>query len=168
MDGDKVLEELRNIYQIVNGQIVFIESKNGGLVVFNVAMITILLSSNLITNWDFKVAVIGLLISCVIGLYSFAPISYKCKRVKVIDYWNDSLIYFRNIAKYDSRDSKKYIQHLCHGMAINEGIADNELANSYAQEIIILSQIIVIKNTAFRYAEIISMISLALFVIKIM
>lgn len=164
MEGDKVLEELKNIYQIVNGQIVFIESKNAGLLVFNAAIVTILANSNTINYWGFKVAIIGLFISCMIGLYSFSPTSYKCKKIKVVDYWNDSLIYFRNIAKYDSRDSKKYIQNLCHSLAINDNIADSELANSYAKEIIILSQIIIIKNNAFRYGEIVSMISLLLFI----
>lgn len=164
MEGNNVLGELKNIYQIVHGQIVFIESKNGGLLVFNAAMITILSSSKIITYWGFKVAIIGLFISCMIGLYSFAPTSYKCKKIKAVDYWNDSLIYFRNIAKYDSRDSKIYIRHLCHSLGINEDIADSELANSYAKETIILSQIIIIKNNAFRYAQYVSVLSLLLFI----
>lgn len=167
MDGDKVLEELRNIYQIVNGQIIFIESKNAGLVVFNVAIITIILNSPLIVNWGIKVIILGLLISCIIGFYSFAPNCYKCKRIKKIDYWNDSSIYFRNIAKYNSKDSKEYIKQLCRDLIVNDDIAEIGMANSYAKEIIILSQIIVIKDNAFRYAEITSIIFLIVFIFEI-
>lgn len=168
MENHKVLEEIKNIYQIVSGQIAFIESKNGALIVFNVAMITVMLSSNQFITCLAKGALVGFSISCIIGLRSFSPNRYECKRIKAIDFWNDSLIYFRNIAKYDARNPKQYVDDLCISLKENFDINKSDLVYSYANEIIVLSKIIVIKHRSFMQAGLVTVWSIAVLIVDIL
>lgn len=160
-----VLEELKNIYHIISNQIVFIESKNGALIVFNVTILATLLDEISLDGLIIKISIIGLVISCIIGLISFSPFSYKCDNVKAIDFWNNSLIYFRNIAKYDSHRPDLYINDICKSLKIDNIFHENDFVYSYAYEVIILSKIIAIKDTAFRRAGIITICSLLLMIL---
>lgn len=163
MKDCRVLEELKNIYQIIHNQCVFIESKNGALVVFNIAVVTIMLSSQLFDQNIHKIAAMGFCISCLIGFFSFSPKEYQCKNIKIIDYWNHSLIYFRHIAKeYGVRNAELFLKDLCRSLGDPFYFEENALVYSYASEIVILSSIIEIKHVAFRRARTITIISLIL------
>lgn len=164
MDDNKVLlEELRNIYQISFQQITFTESKNGALIVFNAAMLTIFLSNATLLNFAQVIYSAGLMVSCLIGFASFAPLSYRYDSKSQIDDWNSSLIYFRNIAKYDGRQWERYVKDLCKSLNVPYIHQDNSLVGGYAQEIIVLSKITAIKNSFFRVALLITVISIVVF-----
>lgn len=161
--NNRVLEELKNIYQITHNQCVFIESKNGALVVFNIAVVTIFISNNLLNSCILKFAVAGLFISCFFSFSSFSPSSYNCKNIKPIDDWNYSLIYFRYIAKeYGIRNAELYVKNLCESLGEIFNFENNSLVYSYANEIVVLSSIIEIKHSAFRRARTITIFSLIL------
>lgn len=153
-----LLEELRNIYHISKDQLVFAESKNGALLVFNMAALAIF-SYNNKANVVFEIiSVAGFVISCIISFFSFAPLTYDIRNIHKIDKQNSSIIYFRNIALYDSDG---YLTTLCKQMGFPSNCYRGYLiAFGYAQEIIVLAKITVLKNRAFRTAMWISVSAL--------
>lgn len=155
---EMLLEELRNIYQINKDQLIFAESKNGALLVFNMAALAIFSYSGK-GNICFEIIpVAGFVISCIISFLSFAPLTYDVRNIHKIDIQNSSIIYFRNIASYDPND---YLTALCEQMGCPSNCyTDYSITSGYAQEIIVLAKITVLKNRAFRTAMWISVFSL--------
>ena len=152
-----LIEELRHDYQLVKEQLIFAESKNVALMAFNIALLAILLQSDTMKIANY-LASIGLATSCLIGFFSFAPLSYSVKKIKKIDKDNQSIIYFRNIAIYSVDD---YLSNLCKEIGLPIATFRSfKLAKSYAEEICIISRITVIKNRSFSIAMRISVIVL--------
>lgn len=145
-----MLDELRNIYQIVKDQMIFAESKNGALLVFNMALMAVLLTNDMGSKELRMVVFLGLVVSCVISLFSFAPIKYESGKIRRIDNWNTSVIYFRNIA---SHNNDSFFMELCKHLGEKEEAFEGfSIVESYSQEIIVIARITVIKNRAFRRA----------------
>lgn len=161
-----LLEELRNIYQINKEQLVFAESKNGVLLVFNMAFLGIVLNYENICRPLLTLIIIGIALSSFISFISFAPLTYDSKTIKKIDKENTSIIYFRNIAEY--QNSNDYLNKLCQELKLGDlGLDSFEIAKSYAQEIIIIARITNIKNNAFRSSLTITLLVLGLLTIAL-
>lgn len=156
-----LLEELKSIYKINKDQLLFAESKNGIALVFNMSILSAFLEKCYTGLFIDKIVIIGVLLSSIIAFLSLSPFSYDSGKNKKIDSWNDSIIYFRNIAAYDVED---YIIELCSQLQIiYDPLKVFRLSIAYAQEIIVISEIVVLKNKAFKWA----MLSSALSVIVI-
>lgn len=152
-----LLEELRNIYQINKDQLIFAESKNGALLVFNMAALSVFIGTAAHIVFEI-VSVVCFVISCIISILSFAPQTYSIRNIDKIDEDNSSIIYFRNIASYNA---DKYLATLCKQMACpSVCYSDYLIASDYAQEIIVLAKITVLKNRAFQIARRINIFAL--------
>ena len=165
MDKDKeVLEELRNIYEIVRNQLVFAESKNTTVIVFNAASLAYFLNQDNINSFIGVVAMALASAACILGILSFSPLKYNVHHFKKIDKDNNSLIYFRNIAAYKSED---YLEAIYSKFGLKYKKDSNIMTQDYAEEIIVIANITVVKNDIFMVAMVLTAIAIFLMALVI-
>lgn len=165
MDKDKeVLEELRNIYEIVRNQLVFAESKNTTVIVFNAASLAYFLNQDNINSFIGVVAMALASAACILGILSFSPLKYNVHHFKKIDKDNNSLIYFRNIAAYKRED---YLEAIYSKFGLKYKKDSNIMTQDYAEEIIVIANITVVKNDIFMVAMVLTAIAIFLMALVI-
>lgn len=163
MNEDKVvLEELRNIYEIVRNQLTFAESKNATVLVFNAAALAFFLKKDNIDSCFGVMAIILASFACILGILSFSPPKYDIPHFKKIDKTNNSLIYFRNIATYKNEE---YLNAIYSKFGLKYRKNHNQMTYDYAEEIIVLANITIIKNDIFMIAMV--MTSIAVFLMAV-
>ena len=165
MNEDKeVLEELRNIYEIVRNQLTFAESKNTTVLVFNAAALAFFLRQD---NNDSCIGVVAIILAsfaCILGILSFSPLKYDLHHFKKIDKNNNSLIYFSNIATYKNED---YLNAIYSKFGLKYRKNSNQMAYDYAEEIIVIANITIIKNDVFMIAMVMTSMAILLMAVAI-
>jgi len=158
------LEVMEHIYEDIREWLKFAETKNGALLTFNAAalfgLVTIITSK---TEWllSFKggltAALITLIISIFILLYSFLPSLWESKKIKDGIYSdNINLRFYKDIYKLDS---ETYIKEL-YKLYFNDGNPTISKSECHlAAQIIALSSISVRKYYTFTISLILTGVS---------
>jgi len=160
-------EQLKNIFANINDWLKFAETKTAalltanGLIVFGIIRTLSNVEKNLYSNSVLYLAVLLLIISLLLCLASFIPslkIPWLLKVKKTLD--NDNLLYFADIAKYNSR---VYLEKLAISLEKPDTKATN-FENYYAQQIIVNSIIALKKYRLFTFSIWLTVIAVILLV----
>lgn len=160
---EKVRELLKEVLSSVNTWLHFAEAKNAALIAFNVAIISLIISSNQLHDSVilFTGICVCLLISTVLSLLSFKPVfnAVSCKKTH-----EENLLFYAYIA---SLEPKEYIRLVRLTYFPNNELTDEEdpLCIDYAKEIIVNSQISVRKLKMFNISLYLDILSLTLTVV---
>lgn len=160
-------EQLKNIFTNINDWLKFAETKTAalltanGLMIFGIIRTLSNVEKNLYSNSVLYLVVLLLIISLLLCLVSFIPslkIPWLLKVKKILD--NDNLLYFADIAKYDS---KVYLEKLAISLEKPEYQAST-FDDYYAQQIIINSIIALKKYRLFTFSIYFTVIAVILLV----
>ena len=165
-DEKIILEEIRNIYEIVRNQMFFAESKNATVLVFNAAALAFFLQNNFNKGFVSAIAIIAASAACILGVLSFHPLKYDTKHFAKIDKDNSSLIYFRNIASYKTDE---YLRALYKNFSVDYNPNNScKMVYDYAEEIMVISNITIIKNDIFSISMLSTVVSIVCMIITIL
>ena len=172
MSDDDVIKDIKEIlekvFDNVNHWLDFAEAKNAALIVFNIALITVLSAwNNMHLNVLRSVIMLGCILSTIVTLWSFWPRCNIKKKFGVITSY-DNYLFYKDIAKYTYEEYLKIICEEYFNKDPGTLIVKHKLLIQYAEEIISLSKITLKKYQLFQIGvaiDIISLIITALFII---
>ncbi len=163
MDND-ILSELKTVYEIVKKEQHFAESKNIAFTVLYGTLFTVTMNMPKDYPLIYSTSLITLFFAMLLLIISFIPkLSGKVSKNKKAESDGDSLIYFKNIATF--KDAEKYIKAINNNTEVSNISA---LEKSYADSIIINSQITLSKFVLFSYSVRIFLIGLGIVIFMIL
>lgn len=158
-------DDLKYIFGNVNHWLGVAEAKNAGLLAFNIAFISALLSSDIFSKC-FTLEVIILiffLISTTISLIALTPLTAKIKLKKPRINSNDNPLFFQDIIKYEYTDYLDYVKNRYHTSNDLCGKCEMDLA----QEIVENSKNACVKYNLFKKALFLDVMAVVIIVIVV-
>lgn len=152
---------LQQIFDNVNNWLHFAEAKNAALIAFNIALMAVIVDTNLFSSYIllFSIIIIGLLISTIFALYSFKPINETLKKTSNSNL-EENLLHFAYIASLEQEEYIKKLYDHYWGER-NKDINDVPmLYKDYCNEIIANSRITLRKQAYFKYSFYIVMLAI--------
>lgn len=163
----KLIQELlKEIFNNVNIWLSFAEAKNGAMIAFNIACISILWNIEWLEREEFLLYLIftGMLISTVTALLSFLPKTGKSNQREENHYETDNLMFYNDIYKYNKMEYLKALIKRYTKIDIdNQEI--QKIEEDYAEEITYNAAVVVRKYKYFNYTLKIEIAMLCLLVL---
>lgn len=144
---------LQQIFDNVNNWLHFAEAKNAALIAFNIALMAVIVDTNLFSSYIllFSIIIIGLLISTIFALYSFKPINETLKKTSNSNL-EENLLHFAYIASLEQEEYIKKLYDHYWGERNKDINVVPMLYKDYCNEIIANSRITLRKQVYFKYS----------------
>lgn len=144
---------LQQIFDNVNNWLHFAEAKNAALIAFNIALMAVIVDTNLFSSYIllFSIIIIGVLISTIFALYSFKPINETLKKTSNSNL-EENLLHFAYIASLEQEEYIKKLYDHYWGERNKDISAVPMLYKDYCNEIIANSRITLRKQAYFKYS----------------
>lgn len=179
-------DKIKYIFENTNNWLNFAEAKNAALLAFNVAVITAITSSELLTKSSetlvFAVSAI-LIISSIMSMISFIPKTNNSVSQKVYNLTigivdeiinrifkesnNENLVFYGYISTFECSQTDEYLAKLKDSYFPNKDIEITKFEKDLAEEIIINSRITQRKYNYFKAAIYILVIGMILLLLSI-
>ncbi len=159
-------EYLKEQLERTNYWLSFSEAKNGALVALNIAFMAVCTQVSNMNVVFCSLTCIILLVSSVFCLLSFYPnLSNKFQRNQNGVAANANLIFYGDIAKM--QDKNMYINSVENRYHININANEREQCDDLATEVLINSQITILKYKLFKYAVRVDVCAVIVFIVGI-
>lgn len=160
-----MLEYLKEQLDRTNYWLAFSETKNAALVAFNVAVVAAIGKFTSVNIWIWALSDFMIMVSTFICLLSFIPKSSMKKLCNDQNNQEINLLYYADIAKLETEMYLEKVRNEYHLHIIKW---EEEICKDFAEEIIVNSRIAVRKYKLFKYAVMVDLMCIILFIMFIL